>query len=50
MDTAGGGKRKTLRDFITPGVQGISSSIIKPAMEVNNFELRPALVSMVQQM
>ena len=45
----GEGQRGTLRDFITPGVQGISSSIARPIVEVNNFELRPALISMVQQ-
>jgi len=49
MDARTRGQRRTLRDFITPGVQGISSSIAKPTVEVNNFELRPTLVSMVQQ-
>jgi len=48
MDAEAGGQRRTLRDFITPGVQGISSSISRLTVEVNNFELRPALISMVQ--
>ena len=42
-------KRRTLRDFVTPGVQGIASSIAQPTIDVNNFELKPALISMVQQ-
>jgi len=54
MDATPGGQRRTLWDFITPrvqtpGVQGISSSIVRPAVEVNNFELRLTLVYMVQQ-
>jgi len=44
-----GKQRRTLRDFVTPGVQGIASSIAYPNVEANNFELRPALVSMVHQ-
>ena len=49
MDPGARGQGTTLRDFITPGVEGISSSIARPTVEVNNFELRPALISMVQQ-
>jgi len=49
MDAGAGGQRRTLRDFINLGVQEISSSISRPIVEVNNFELRPALMSMVQQ-
>ena len=50
MDAGAGGQRRTLRDFITPGVQRISSSIVRPTVEVNNFKLRLALISMVQQL
>jgi len=49
MDAVVRGQRRTLWDFITPGVQGISSSIPRPTVEVNNFELRLVLLSMVQQ-
>ena len=49
MDAGARGQRRTLQDFITPGVQGISSSITRPTVEVNNFEFRAALISMVQQ-
>ena len=48
MDAAAGGQRMTLRNFITLGVQYISSSIVRSTMEVNNLELRPAIVSVVQ--
>jgi len=41
--------RRTLRDFVTPGVQGIASSIAWPAIDASNFELKPAFISMVQQ-
>jgi len=38
-----------LRDFITHVVQGITSSIAHPNVNANNFELKPTLISMVQQ-
>ena len=44
-----GDQRRTLRDFVTPGVQGIASSITHPNVNANNFELKSALISMVQQ-
>jgi len=43
------GQGRTLWDFITPEVQGISSTITRSTVEMNNFELRPVLISMVQQ-
>jgi len=49
MAGGGGDQRRTLRDFVTPGVQGIASSIARPIVDANNFELIPALISMVQQ-
>jgi len=48
MAGGGGDQRRTLRDFITPEVQGIASSIGRPTIDANNFELKPALISMVQ--
>jgi len=39
----------TLHDFVTPGVQGIASSIACRAVDANNFELKLALISMVKQ-
>ena len=47
---AGGGDdlRRTLWDFLTPGVQGIALSIAQPNMEGHNFDLKPTLISKVQ--
>ena len=42
MDATVGGPGRTPWDFITPRLQGILSSIARPIVEVNNFELRPA--------
>jgi len=49
MAGGGGDQRRTLRDFIIPGFQGIASSIARLTVDANNFELRPALISMEQQ-
>jgi len=51
MNMAGGGgdQRRTLQDFVTPGVQGITSSLAHPNVDANNFKLKLALISMVQQ-
>jgi len=49
MAEGGGDQRRTLRDFITTGVQGITSSIARPAADANNFEFKPILISMIQQ-
>jgi len=46
---AGGNQRRTLYDFVIPGVQGIASSIARPAVDANNFELKLAFISIVQQ-
>jgi len=43
------GGRRMFRDFITLGVQGITSSTAKPNVEVHNFELKSTIISMVQE-
>jgi len=43
------GEERTLRDFETLGVQGLTSSIARLAVDANNFELKPVLISMVLQ-
>ena len=40
---------RVLRDYAMPQSSGITSSIVNPAVEVNNFELRPALISLVER-
>jgi len=47
MAGIGGDQRRTLEDFVTLIVQGISSSIALLTTESNNFGLKPALISMV---
>jgi len=42
-------QRRMLRDFVTSGIQGITSSITRPSIDANNFKLKPALIFMVQQ-
>jgi len=49
MAGGGGDQKRTLRGFVTPGVQGIASSIARPTVDANDFELKPSLISMVQQ-
>ena len=49
MAGGGGDQRRTLRDFVTPGVQGITTSIARPTVDANNFELKLTLILMVQQ-
>ncbi|MED6138757.1 hypothetical protein PIB30_077482 [Stylosanthes scabra] len=38
-------QRRTLREYITPSIVSCSSSIVRPTVEANNFELKPALTS-----
>ena len=40
---------RILRDFAIPTVNGANRSITRPAITANNFELKPALIQMVQQ-
>ena len=39
----------TMEDFWRPIIQNEYSAIRQPALEANNFELKPALITMVQQ-
>ena len=49
MARGGGEQRMMLRDFVAPRVQGIALSIAHSNIDANNFELKPALISIVQQ-
>jgi len=49
MAGGGGDQRRTLRDFIIPGVHGITSNIVRPNVEAYNFKLKSVLASMVQR-
>ena len=38
-----------LRAYILPQATDITSSIVNPTVEANNFKLRPALISLVEK-
>ena len=38
----------TMEDFWRPAIQAEYSAIRQPTVEANNFELKPALITMVQ--
>jgi len=40
---------RVLRDYALPQASGITSSIVSPAVEANNLELIPALISFVER-
>ena len=40
---------RVLRDYALPQASGITSSIVSPAIEANNFELSPALITFVER-
>jgi len=42
-------QRRTLRNYVTPGVHSQTPGITIPPIAAHNFELKPALISMVQQ-
>ena len=39
---------RTLLDFAMPGVDGTRQSIARPTINANNFEIKPALLQMIQ--
>ena len=42
-------RNDTMEDFWRPVIQAEHSAVRQPAVEANNFELKPALIRMVQQ-
>ncbi|MED6166804.1 hypothetical protein PIB30_112967, partial [Stylosanthes scabra] len=42
-------QRKTIADYQNPTTTCCGSSIVWPTVDANNFELKPALVQLVQQ-
>ncbi|MED6225966.1 hypothetical protein PIB30_098689, partial [Stylosanthes scabra] len=42
-------QRRTLGDYTNPTIASCGSSIVWPTVDANNFELKPALVQLVQQ-
>ncbi|MED6165902.1 hypothetical protein PIB30_103983, partial [Stylosanthes scabra] len=46
---AEGNRQRTLADFTTPTTASCGSSIVRPTVEANNFELKPSLIQLIQQ-
>ena len=42
-------EQKALRDYVMPSVNGAISSIRRLAIQANNFEIKPAIIQMIQQ-
>ncbi|KAH7655814.1 S-adenosyl-L-methionine-dependent methyltransferase protein [Dioscorea alata] len=42
-------QQRTLADFARPAVMGTQSSIVRPPITANNFELKPSFIQMLQQ-
>ncbi|GKV49749.1 hypothetical protein SLEP1_g56483 [Rubroshorea leprosula] len=40
---------RTLGSYATSSLEGIASSIRRPAIQANNFEIKPAIIQMIQQ-
>ena len=43
-------RQRTMEDFWRPIIKDEYSAVRKPTIEANNFELKPALITMVQQL
>ncbi|MED6189753.1 hypothetical protein PIB30_099032, partial [Stylosanthes scabra] len=41
-------RRRTLGDYTIPSNASYGSSIVRPNVEANNFELKPSLIQLVQ--
>ena len=48
-EVEGNQKPNTMEDFWRPIIQEEYSTVRQPAIEANNFELKPALITMLQQ-
>ncbi|XP_052204046.1 uncharacterized protein LOC127809323 [Diospyros lotus] len=42
------GAQKSLSDYASPSVDGIASSIRRPIVQANNFEIKPSIIQMMQ--
>ena len=39
----------TLSDYAMPNITGVRTSIVRPIINANNFEIKHGLIKMVQQ-
>ncbi|PKA48167.1 hypothetical protein AXF42_Ash020512 [Apostasia shenzhenica] len=40
---------RALREYALPSINGANTSVVRPAVQANNFEIKPALIQMIQQ-
>ena len=40
--------QRTMRDYVSPNIQSDQNSIVRPAVAANNFEIKPAMIQMIQ--
>ena len=40
--------QRTMRDFVSPNVQSDQTPIVRPVVVANNFEIKPAMIQMIQ--
>ncbi|KAJ4720877.1 DNA-directed DNA polymerase [Melia azedarach] len=48
VNNDGANDQRALRDYVIPTVNGASTSIRRPAIQVNNFEIKLAIIQMIQ--
>ena len=39
--------QRTMRDFVSPNVQGDQTPIVRPAVATNNFKIKLAMIQMI---
>jgi len=49
QDVAENNAPRTMYDYSKPHLTGAESSIVRPAIAANNFELKPNIIQMIQQ-
>ena len=42
-------RERTMMEYATPSLNGTTSSITRPTVSANNFEIKPAIIQMIQQ-
>ena len=40
--------QRTMRDFVSPNIQSNQNLIVSPVVAANNFEIKPAMIQMIQ--
>ena len=42
--------QRTMRDYVSPNVQSDQNPIMRPVVAANNFEIKPAMIQMIQNL